>query len=289
MGRRKAGFATAAELHPAGAAPTQAYARGMRVGQHGEIAAVEHGPQEGVGGAPAPAALLVHLEVGAAEVVAVVEHLDGGNAALRGGLAPGIEDLPAHARILDTHFAAATVAIGRAMLVVFERLEDGQHVVPAPAAQPERRPVVPVAALPAHVDHGVDRRAAAEPAPARVMDRAAGEVFVGLGLVAPVGARVGDRVEVADRDRDPEIVVPAARFQQQHARIRVLRQAVREQAAGAARAHDHIVETAKVAHAAYSIYVNQQIRFCKSYDEARIAYAITGEGPPLVKAPHWLT
>jgi hypothetical protein len=35
--------------------------------------------------------------------------------------------------------------------------------------------------------------------------------------------------------------------------------------------------------------VNQQIRFYKSFDGTRIAYAITGEGPPLVKAPHWLT
>jgi pimeloyl-ACP methyl ester carboxylesterase/DNA-binding CsgD family transcriptional regulator len=35
--------------------------------------------------------------------------------------------------------------------------------------------------------------------------------------------------------------------------------------------------------------LNQQIRFCRSFDGTRIAYAITGEGPPLVKAPHWLT
>jgi pimeloyl-ACP methyl ester carboxylesterase len=35
--------------------------------------------------------------------------------------------------------------------------------------------------------------------------------------------------------------------------------------------------------------MKQQIRFCKSFDGARIAYALTGEGPPLVKAPHWLT
>jgi pimeloyl-ACP methyl ester carboxylesterase len=35
--------------------------------------------------------------------------------------------------------------------------------------------------------------------------------------------------------------------------------------------------------------VNQQIRFCRSFDGARIAYAITGEGTPLVRAPHWLT
>jgi pimeloyl-ACP methyl ester carboxylesterase/DNA-binding CsgD family transcriptional regulator len=35
--------------------------------------------------------------------------------------------------------------------------------------------------------------------------------------------------------------------------------------------------------------VKQQIRFCTSFDGTRIAYAVSGEGPPLVKAPHWLT
>ena len=34
---------------------------------------------------------------------------------------------------------------------------------------------------------------------------------------------------------------------------------------------------------------DQAIRFCTSFDGTRIAYAVTGEGPPLVKAPHWLT
>ena len=27
--------------------------------------------------------------------------------------------------------------------------------------------------------------------------------------------------------------------------------------------------------------MNQQIRFCKSFDGTRLAYAMTGEGPPL--------
>jgi hypothetical protein len=35
--------------------------------------------------------------------------------------------------------------------------------------------------------------------------------------------------------------------------------------------------------------MSQQIRFCRSFDGTRIAYAVTGEGPPLVKAQHWLT
>jgi pimeloyl-ACP methyl ester carboxylesterase/DNA-binding CsgD family transcriptional regulator len=35
--------------------------------------------------------------------------------------------------------------------------------------------------------------------------------------------------------------------------------------------------------------MKQQIRFCRSFDGTRIAFATTGEGPPLVRAPHWLT
>jgi pimeloyl-ACP methyl ester carboxylesterase/DNA-binding CsgD family transcriptional regulator len=35
--------------------------------------------------------------------------------------------------------------------------------------------------------------------------------------------------------------------------------------------------------------MKQQIRFCRSFDGTRIAFAVTGNGPPLVRAPHWLT
>lgn len=35
--------------------------------------------------------------------------------------------------------------------------------------------------------------------------------------------------------------------------------------------------------------VDQQIRFCKAPDGARIAVATMGKGPPLVRAPHWLS
>jgi hypothetical protein len=83
--------------------------------------------------------------------------------------------------------------------------------------------VVPVLLLAAHVDHRVDGGAAAEDAAAGVVDGAARQVLVGLGLVAPVGARVGDGVEVADRDVDPEVIVLAAGFQQKYALVRIAR------------------------------------------------------------------
>lgn len=35
--------------------------------------------------------------------------------------------------------------------------------------------------------------------------------------------------------------------------------------------------------------LDQEIRFCNAEDGTRIAYALVGRGPPLVKAPNWLT
>src|SRR5262245_46998320 len=35
--------------------------------------------------------------------------------------------------------------------------------------------------------------------------------------------------------------------------------------------------------------MNQQVRFCTSSDGVRLAYATSGSGPPLVRAPHWFT
>ena len=34
---------------------------------------------------------------------------------------------------------------------------------------------------------------------------------------------------------------------------------------------------------------HQQIRFCTASDGVRLAYAVSGEGPPLVKAANYLT
>jgi len=35
--------------------------------------------------------------------------------------------------------------------------------------------------------------------------------------------------------------------------------------------------------------MQQQVRFCTAADGVRLAYAISGNGPPLVRAPHWFT
>src|SRR5688572_11186653 len=73
------------------------------------------------------------------------------------------------------------------------------------------------------------------------MNGSSGEMLVGLRLITPVGSRVRDGVQIADRDVDPEPVILSAGFNQQHARVRVRRQPVSEYAAGAPCADDDVV------------------------------------------------
>jgi len=51
------------------------------------------------------------------------------------------------------------------------------------------------------------------------------------------------------------------------------------------------VQPSRVAVAGATIrrVTSQSIRFCTSFDGTHLAYAVTGAGPPLVRAPHWLT
>ena len=204
-----------------------------------------HGPQEALGRVPAHARLLVDVEVAAALVVAAVEVLDLGDAGLGRRIAKGIQDVPLDARLLDAPFAAAGVQVVEGVRLqrplVLVLLEVGQHVVPGPAGIAHLAPQVVVARLPAHVDHAVDGRAAAEHAAARVGQAAAVEAGLRGRLEAPVGARVAHQVEVADGDVDPVVVVLAAGLEEKHARLGIGREAVRQQAARRARADDDVV------------------------------------------------
>ena len=119
--------------------------------------------------------------------------------------------------------------------------EERQHVVPAPAGKPELAPVIVVGRLPAHIDHGVDRGGAADHLAAGIVEAAAVEAFLRLGLEHPVRARIADGKKVADRDVKPDPVVHAAGFEQQHAHAGIGRQSVRQHAAGRARADDDVV------------------------------------------------
>ncbi len=218
----------------------------LGLGVDREIGSVGDGMQERVGHRPATAAPLVDVKVRAAGVVTPVELLDGGDAGLGGRGLPGVQDLPTHPGPLDGNLPGRAVPLIGPAEVVFQFLVDGEGLA-GPVPQPSivtggLGPQFVIACLPAHVDHGVDRRAAAEHAAPRVVNAAAGQARIGLGRKAPVGAGVGDGVQIADRHLDPEPVVFAARLDQQHPVLRVGAEPIGEQTARAARSHDDVVE-----------------------------------------------
>ena len=218
----------------------------MDAGLQPEIVAVvpfEHRLQEGAIGAEASPAPLVHLEIGRAFVIAGVEIRDLGDARGLRGVPDRVEDRPAHARMLDAPFPARLVQTARRrrhMVLVPEEI--GQHIVPAPACQAALAPAVIVGGLAAHIDHGVDRRGAADDLAARIGQRPPAEPGLRLGLELPVGAGIADREEVADGDMEPDPVIHAAGFEHQDPVLRIGRQPVGDDATGRARPDDDIVE-----------------------------------------------
>src|ERR1700730_19368464 len=129
---------------------------------------MQDGLEEGGGRRPAPPTLLVDMKGATTLVGAGVEVDDGFDVGLLGGGAKRVEQIPMYARRLDPHFAADAVQFALAQKMILVLLEKGQHIVPAPAAQPELAPVIVVRGLAAHVDHRVGSRSAADRPAARI-------------------------------------------------------------------------------------------------------------------------
>ena len=229
--------------------------QGLGVGVNGQVGPVGDGVQERVGHRPAPAATLVDMEVRTARVVSAVELVDRGDADLGGSGLPGVEDLPAHPWPLDGDLTPGAVPLVGSAEIVFQLLVERQCLAGRVRAAPTPPfvtgglgPQLVIACLTAHVDHRVDRRAATEHPASRVDDAAAGQPRVGLGGEAPIGAGVGDRIQVANRHLDPEPVVFAPGLDQEHPVIGVGAEPVGEQAAGTARSDDDEIELGDGAH-----------------------------------------
>ena len=122
--------------------------------------------------------------------------------------------------------------------VILGGLEQRLDIVPSPAGAAKLAPMVVIGGLTAHIDHAVDRRAAAKDAAARIDQFAPVQARLGGGLVAPVGARIADAVKIADGDMDPMVIVAPARLDQQDPMAGIRGQAVGKDAARAAGADD---------------------------------------------------
>ena len=159
-------------------------------------------------------------------------------------LVPGGDDLAAQriraAPHRDVQRSTDAARRRRAELVVLERLEDGQDVVPAPALVAEPLQFVVVGPVPAVVDHAVDRARAAE-------YLAAGPELGSLvgperrGGVAPHVLLVLHQQPRALGHVEHRMAVGAARLDQEHRGARVGRQPVGEHAARRSGAGDDVV------------------------------------------------
>ncbi len=239
-------------------------------GPHGQVpSSVQHRAQERLRGVPAPAVLLVDLEVADAVVAAAVEVVAGRQAGLLGGLRECVEDFPAKPLLLYAPLSVCPMParqfgdFGRHLphhatghevtrqrersgppssqsveaIVALVRDEVLQRLLPAPGFFPR---------LPAHVDHAVDAGAAPQRLAARIDELAAVQAGVRLGSKAPVGARVIDAVEVPDRDVDPGMAILAPGLDEKHLASNIGTQPVGKQRARGAAADDDVVGDGRV-------------------------------------------
>ncbi len=139
---------------------------------------------------PAPAALLVDVEIADALIVAGVEVRRFPNAHLLRREADRVQHRPGQPGRLDPPAAAGAVMFAVPEEMILQPPERRQHVVPAPAGQPKLAPMVVVGGLSPHRDHGVDGRGAADHLAARIGQRAA--VEAGLRLRSGTSSRSGD-------------------------------------------------------------------------------------------------
>ena len=153
------------------------------------------------------------------------------------------KSVPAKEPFEQIQLVAETLAADAAS--VCKRIEYRDNV-PVRALEAEIAPVVIILRLTAHVDHRIDGRTATQHFSARIGDGAAAQTRFRHGFEQPVGPRIADGEQIADRNMEPDPVVIAAGFQQQHTVARIGRQAIGQDASGRARAHDDIVELVAV-------------------------------------------
>ena len=160
---------------------------------------------------------------------AVVVRVVGVAGILR-GCDPGIADRPLEAHVRHRERPAGAVVVVGAALLILRPLEQGQHVVPAPARIAHLAPAVVVLMLTAHVKQAVERGGAAQHLAARPVETAAVQARIRLGHVAPVDTGVVHGFEVADRDVDPGIDVAPPGLQQHDPRRRIGAQSIGQNA-----------------------------------------------------------
>ncbi len=178
--------------HAHGAVLVEDDALDQGVGDDVDVVAValDRRPQIGAGRAPALLVALRHLVVADAVLLGAIEVVVARYAGLGAGADEAVVDLERMALLGDVQRPFSAVILVVVALVVLGLLEEGQHLAVAPALVAELAPVVVVGGVAAHIEHGVDRRGAAQRLAARPVHAPVVAMLLRHGLVAPVEGRV---------------------------------------------------------------------------------------------------
>ena len=150
------GFAALHEAHADGAAVLDDQTVDQHILLEPQIGTLQRRLEKAARRRPAPSALLVDVKIADALVVAGIEVRNLADAHFLRGIADRVENVPGQPRRLDAPAAAGAVMFAVAEEMILQPPERRQHVVIAPAGQPELTPVIVVGGLSAHRDHGVD-------------------------------------------------------------------------------------------------------------------------------------
>ena len=272
----------APHFHAHRAPAFQHHAQRLGLGAYMQIGALLHyRMQIGRGGRTALAVLRAAMElrdlvVANAFLLRAVEVLVAFQAGLDAGLDECLGDRARAALLRDLQRAAAAMPFALAALVAFGALEVGQHLLEAPATAAGARPVVVVAAVAAHVEHGVDGAGAAQAAASRLVAAPAVQAGLGHGLVAVVVDLQGPtRQHGHHAGRRPHQDAPtvAAGLDQADRDTRVFTQARRQSGAARAAADDDVVEL----HAQSPRALMREARDCKELkSEGRRVFSLAG-------------
>ena len=167
-------------------------------------------------------------------VVVGIEFVAGGLC----GRDPGVGNRTLDAHVRHPKRPLVSVELVRPAFVALGALEQGQHIVPSPAAVAHLPPPVVILRLATHVQQTIERRRATENLATRPFDGAPVQARIRFGLVAPVHRRIVNGFEISHRDMDPRVQVPSAGFKKNDLVFRVCTQAVCKHATGRSGSHN---------------------------------------------------
>ena len=247
-----AGLAALAVFHAHGGLAVHDHPGGEGVGLNVQVGAVHGRLEVGHGGGTAHAVAHRHVHAPEAFLAVAVVVFGVAVAGLLAGLDKGAVERVLHVVAVAGGETTLVAAVGIATVdAVLAPFEVRQHVLVAPAGGAQFFPFLEVAGATAHVYQTVDRGRAAQHLAARLVQAAALEAGLFLGMKAPVVALHVHGNGEGGGHLDKDGVVAAAVFQHTHRMVTAFAEPVGERGAGGAGTDDHIIELGVVGRLAH--------------------------------------